>query len=94
MYLRLALLICTIAVGALGHTTIELDPDFDVMFHMTSFPNRIEIQVRARTTGWVGFGLSHSPSMTNTDMVIGGLNGTNNDSIYHGVSVFRFQSVW
>lgn len=81
------LLICTFAVGALGHTSIRLDPDFNVMFHMSTVPNRIEIEVKAKTTGWVGFGFSHSASMTNADMVIGGLNGTNNESIYHGVSI-------
>lgn len=86
MHTQTILLMCTFAVGALGHTNIRLDPDFNVMFHMTSIPNRIEIEVIAKTTGWVGFGFSHSVSMTNADMVIGGLNGTNNETIYHGVS--------
>lgn len=91
MQLKLALLICTFAVGALGHTVLRLDPDFEVMFHMTSVPNRIEIEVKAKTLGWVGFGLSHSQSMTYTDLVVGGLNGTNNDTVYHGVSAHRFK---
>lgn len=86
MHTQTILLMCTFAVGALGHTNMRLDPDFNVMFHMTSIPNRIEIEVIAKTTGWVGFGFSHSVSMTNADMVIGGLNGTNNEVIYHGVS--------
>lgn len=84
--MQLFLLICTFAVGVLSHTSIRLDPDFNVMFHMSSVPNRIEIEVTARTTGWVGFGFSHSGNMTNADMVIGGVTG-NNESIYHGVSI-------
>lgn len=92
MQIQLFLLICTFATGAFGHTNLRLDPDFNVMFHMSTVPNRIEIEVTAKTTGWVGFGFSHSNTMTNADMVIGGVNGTNNDTIYHGVSVAQLKS--
>lgn len=78
------LLICTFAVGAMGHTVIDLDPDFNVMFHMAS-SDTIEIRVIARTTGWVGFGFSNGHSFSNADMVIGGVNDTNNGT-YHAVS--------
>ncbi|KAG4077603.1 hypothetical protein HA402_003030 [Bradysia odoriphaga] len=78
---RTVLLIFTIVVGAMGHTVIDLDPDFNVMFHMAS-DDTIEIQVIARTTGWVGFGFSNTHSFSNADMVIGGINDTN-DEIYH-----------
>lgn len=87
MHLRFVLLISVFAVGALGHTNLRLDPDFNVMFHMTSVPGRMEIEVIARTTGWVGFGFSHSENATNTDMVIGYVNDTNNAEIYHAVSI-------
>lgn len=77
---------------ALGHTSIRLDPDFNVMFHIGE-PGTIEIQVIAKTTGWVGFGFSHSESMTNMDMVIGGVNDTSDVSFYHGVSSYQFKFV-
>lgn len=89
MYLRLVFLICIFATGALGHTSIRLDPDFNVMFHISE-PGTIEVQVIAKTTGWVGFGFTHSESMTNVDMVIGGVNDTSEASFYHGVSISQF----
>lgn len=54
---------------------------------MTSVPNRIEIQVTAKTTGWVGFGFSKTHSYTNADMVIGYVDDSNNELISHYVSV-------
>ncbi len=87
MHTKLILLIgACFAVGALGHTVLQLDPEFTVMFHMTSVTNRIEIQVTANTTGWVGFGFSQTANFADADLVIGGVNGTYNNTVYFGVS--------
>ncbi|KAJ6648587.1 MOXD1 like 2 [Pseudolycoriella hygida] len=83
MKLQLVFLICTFAVGALGHAVIQLDADFGVMFHMTTVPGRIEIEVTAKTLGWVGFGFSKTSSLSTSDLVIGGVHDTN-ETLYHG----------
>lgn len=83
--IKLILLVCSFAAGAMGHTVMSLDSDLSIMFHMTSIPDRIEIQVTAATTGWVAFGFSRTNSFANADMVIGYVNG---NEIYHRVSTY------
>ena len=50
---------------------VELLPNDDYVIFWNSDKEYITFEVHAKTTGWVGFGLSPNGGMAGSDMVIG-----------------------
>jgi hypothetical protein len=50
-----------------------LNPRFEIAWTVNFEQKIVSFMVSAETTGWVGFGLSHTGGMTEADIVIGGV---------------------
>ena len=44
---------------------------YELYWNYTAGTSRLDIAVRARTTGWVGFGVSERGNMVNADIAVG-----------------------
>ena len=44
---------------------------YELYWKYTAGTSRLDIAVRARTTGWVGFGVSERGNMVNADIAVG-----------------------
>ena len=60
----------------------RLSPSYTIYWNFDIEKENISIAVRARTEGWVGFGLSPNGQMPYSDVVIGWVNGENQKTFF------------
>ena len=60
----------------------RLSPSYTIYWNFDIEKENISIAVRARTEGWVGFGLSRNGQMPYSDVVIGWVNGYNQKTFF------------
>ena len=100
----LALLVCAAFSPALGDTTSRftrsetLSDYFSLTWEVDLEARNITFEVKAKTTGYVGFGLNSKGGMKGADIVIGGVfaNGTSYFSVSLAATfsrLFKFKAV-
>ncbi|XP_054267311.1 MOXD1 homolog 1-like [Macrosteles quadrilineatus] len=86
----LGVIVCVAVVrSATWRSSVDLSPEGDVRLSWTPRTERVEFQVEARTTGYVGIGFSRDGSMRGADLVIGWVEDNSQKVFlldYHGTS--------
>ncbi|CAG7817091.1 unnamed protein product [Allacma fusca] len=59
---------------------VDLSPEFKLLWDVSSEESKITFTVRVRALGWIGFGISNTPTKASSDAVLGGVK--------HGVPYF------
>ena len=69
-------------------TQLSASPVYELYWNVTD--NRITFAVRVETTGWVGFGISPTGLMLNSDVIMGSVDDTTG-VVSFTVSVYSLQ---
>lgn len=72
-------------VDSLGRQEATLDETYVFGWSVDGVKNTITVDVKAKTKGWVGFGIAPKTSMVDADIVMGGVS--DDGTPYFSVSI-------